>query len=234
MTSHAPLRQPLGRTTGATHGTSDIRMALSWSDAYDAAGGHCRLSPRSPNVQRELRPTSCTDGSLDRLVSSFVLVNHEQRKGTLGGTEDTDSRGTPSWVCIYRSNCLLTFVVCRSFLLFTVPRCVYLHLRRHTTKSSRSLSKYIQISNDISIYLQKDADTRKQGDVLLATMARPGFCHIVASVLLLAATILFIVATVSAPVVNSMGILVVRLPREVRGDTVTFGTFGHCVENGDK
>ena len=55
-----------------------------------------------------------------------------------------------------------------------------------------------------------------------------------ASVLLLAAMILFIVASVSAPVVNSMGILVVRLPREVRGDTVTFGTFGHCVENGDK
>ena len=108
-------------------------------------GGPLSAVPRSPNVQRELRPTSCTDGSLDRLVSSFVLVNHEQRKGTLGGTEDTDSRGTPSWVCIYRSNCLLTFVVCRSFLLFTVPRCVYLHLRRHTTKSSRSCqntSKY--------------------------------------------------------------------------------------------
>lgn len=65
-------------------------------------------------------------------------------------------------------------------------------------------------------------------------MTRPGFCHILASVLLLAATILFIVASVSAPVVNSMGILVVRLPRDVQGDTVTFGSFGHCVENGDK
>lgn len=57
-------------------------------------------------------------------------------------------------------------------------------------------------------------------------------CHIAASVLLLAASILLLVASISAPVVNHIGILVVKLPEDAKGDEITFGTFGYCIEHG--
>ena len=61
---------------------------------------------------------------------------------------------------------------------------------------------------------------------------RAAVCHIPASILLLAATILLIVASISAPVVNHIGILVVKLPENAKGDELIFGTFGHCIEHG--
>lgn len=61
---------------------------------------------------------------------------------------------------------------------------------------------------------------------------RAAACHIPAAILLLAATILLIVASISAPVVNNIGMLVVRLPENARGNDLIFGTFGHCVEHG--
>lgn len=61
---------------------------------------------------------------------------------------------------------------------------------------------------------------------------RAAACHIPASILLLAATILLIVASISAPVVNHIAILVVRLPEDASGEELIFGTFGHCVEHG--
>ncbi|MBE3048378.1 hypothetical protein IMZ48_38920 [Candidatus Bathyarchaeota archaeon] len=66
----------------------------------------------------------------------------------------------------------------------------------------------------------------------IASAMAASICHIAASVLLLASTVLLIVASISAPVVNNIGILVVRLPDGAQGDEITFGTFGHCIENG--
>ena len=63
-------------------------------------------------------------------------------------------------------------------------------------------------------------------------MKTQSICHIPASLLLLAATIFLIVASISAPVVNHIGILVVELPENSRGNQIIFGTFGHCIEHG--
>lgn len=172
------------------------------------------------------------------LVPSFVLMNHEQ-VGTLGVPRvlihGARRRG------IYRGNHPLTSAWCsRSFLPFPALWRVYPRPRAQpTTHTSLPLpSKQIQATHQ---YIPRPTKRHKyegekgsRKNIPPAAMARPGFCHVLASVLLLAATVLFIVASVSAPVVNGLGVLVVRLPREVRGDTVTFGTFGHCVENGDE
>ena len=61
---------------------------------------------------------------------------------------------------------------------------------------------------------------------------KPIICHAPAAIALLAATVLLIIATISAPVVNHIGFVVVRLPEDARGDEIIFGTFGYCVEHG--
>jgi hypothetical protein len=55
--------------------------------------------------------------------------------------------------------------------------------------------------------------------------------HHVGTILLFAAVGLLIVADVSAPVVNNLALFRVNLGDNVRGDSITFGTFGYCVRN---
>jgi len=59
------------------------------------------------------------------------------------------------------------------------------------------------------------------------------FCHMIGSFLLLIATILLIVTSITAPVVNKLGIITVDLGEDSRaGKEVSFGTFGWCVQDG--
>ncbi|KAE8449867.1 hypothetical protein EG329_007344 [Mollisiaceae sp. DMI_Dod_QoI] len=62
-------------------------------------------------------------------------------------------------------------------------------------------------------------------------MARTGIFHHVGTFLLFAAAILLLITTISAPVINDIGILKVTLANRsnIRHSAVTFGTFGHCV-----
>ncbi|OBT81115.1 hypothetical protein VE02_10305 [Pseudogymnoascus sp. 03VT05] len=53
-----------------------------------------------------------------------------------------------------------------------------------------------------------------------------GFFHHLGSFLLLAACVLLIITTITAPVIKNLAILRVDLPN---GDTVNFGTFGYCL-----
>jgi len=64
-------------------------------------------------------------------------------------------------------------------------------------------------------------------------MARTGIVHHTGTFLLFAATILFLITSISAPVVNDIGLLKVTLSNGTRNaeSAVTFGTFGHCVLN---
>ena len=64
-------------------------------------------------------------------------------------------------------------------------------------------------------------------------MARTGIVHHIGTFLLFVATILLLITTISAPVVNKIGILKVELANGTSGheSAVTFGTFGHCVLN---
>lgn len=52
-----------------------------------------------------------------------------------------------------------------------------------------------------------------------------GFFHHIGVLLLLAASVLLLITTITAPVVNHLSILKVHLGN---GDTVNFGTFGYC------
>ncbi|KAM4063932.1 SUR7/PalI family protein [Hirsutella rhossiliensis] len=54
------------------------------------------------------------------------------------------------------------------------------------------------------------------------------FVHHIGTVLLLVATALLIVVSVTAPAVNSLAILRVELGGGVQGNEVTFGSFGYC------
>lgn len=58
-----------------------------------------------------------------------------------------------------------------------------------------------------------------------------GIIHHTGTFLLFAATILLLITTISAPVVNDIGILKVTLTNKTdqRHSTVSFGTFGHCI-----
>jgi len=58
-----------------------------------------------------------------------------------------------------------------------------------------------------------------------------GFFHHIGTFLLLAATVLLIVTCISAPVVHDIGILKVDLGDFVNHRTVSFGTFGYCVND---
>ncbi|KAK1771058.1 pali-domain-containing protein [Phialemonium atrogriseum] len=62
-------------------------------------------------------------------------------------------------------------------------------------------------------------------------MARTGFFHHVGTFLLFAATVLLIITCISAPVIKDIAILKVDLGDKQSSDhsTVTFGTFGYCV-----
>ncbi|CAK7265490.1 hypothetical protein SEPCBS119000_001538 [Sporothrix epigloea] len=67
-------------------------------------------------------------------------------------------------------------------------------------------------------------------------MARTGFCHHIGSFLLFAATILLIVVSISAPVINHISLLKVQMNDISRGSTpaIEFGSFGYCqVDNGN-
>lgn len=57
-----------------------------------------------------------------------------------------------------------------------------------------------------------------------------GFLHHIGTFLLLSATVLLIVTCISAPVVNDIALLKVELGDSGRS-TVSFGTFGYCVNN---
>ena len=62
-------------------------------------------------------------------------------------------------------------------------------------------------------------------------MAVTGFFHHIGTFLLLAATALLIVTTISAPVVKNISMMTVQLGNSTAGHhtSVTFGTFGHCI-----
>ena len=64
-------------------------------------------------------------------------------------------------------------------------------------------------------------------------MARTGIFHHVGTFLLLVATALLLVTTITAPVVNDIAILKVNLGNRTSGarSAVSFGTFGYCVLN---
>ena len=64
-------------------------------------------------------------------------------------------------------------------------------------------------------------------------MARTGFFHHIGSFFLLAATVLLIVVSISAPVVNDIALLKVKLANATddHHSALTFGTFGYCVTN---
>jgi hypothetical protein len=62
-------------------------------------------------------------------------------------------------------------------------------------------------------------------------MARTGIVHHIGTFLLFAASILLLITTISAPVINDIGILKVKLTNGTAGhqSVVTFGTFGYCI-----
>ncbi len=62
-------------------------------------------------------------------------------------------------------------------------------------------------------------------------MAKTGIFHHVGTFLLLAAAVLLLITTISAPVINDIPILKVVLTNQSdsRNSSVSFGTFGHCV-----
>lgn len=61
---------------------------------------------------------------------------------------------------------------------------------------------------------------------------KANFCHMIGSFLLLVATILLIVTSITAPVVNRLAILTVDLAEDSSaGKEVAFGTFGWCVQD---
>jgi hypothetical protein len=57
------------------------------------------------------------------------------------------------------------------------------------------------------------------------------FFHYFGTVLLLAATALLIVVSVTAPVVNDLSILKVDFSGRSSVDRITYGTFGYCIIN---
>lgn len=57
------------------------------------------------------------------------------------------------------------------------------------------------------------------------------FFHHIGTVLLLAATALLIVVSVTAPVVNDLSILKIDFAGQNAVDRITYGTFGYCIIN---
>ncbi|GKT49067.1 pH-response regulator protein palI/RIM9 [Colletotrichum spaethianum] len=63
-------------------------------------------------------------------------------------------------------------------------------------------------------------------------MAVTGFIHHFGTFLLLAATILLVITSISAPVVHHISLLTVKLGESSAGNEIKFGTFGWCVIGG--
>ncbi|KAI3535749.1 pH-response regulator [Colletotrichum abscissum] len=63
-------------------------------------------------------------------------------------------------------------------------------------------------------------------------MAVTGFIHHFGTFLLLVATILLVITSISAPVVHNISLLTVNLGDTSAGNEITFGTFGYCVRGG--
>lgn len=61
-------------------------------------------------------------------------------------------------------------------------------------------------------------------------MAKTGFFHHIGTFLLFAASILLLITTISAPVINDIGILKVTLTNQSNShnSSINFGTFGYC------
>ena len=64
-------------------------------------------------------------------------------------------------------------------------------------------------------------------------MAVTGFFHHIGTFLLLVATVLLIITTISAPVVNDIALLKVTLSNATDShySEISFGTFGYCYLN---
>lgn len=64
-------------------------------------------------------------------------------------------------------------------------------------------------------------------------MAVTGFFHHIGTFLLLVATVLLIITSITAPVVNDIGLMKVKLSNATNDhySEVSFGTFGYCVLN---
>lgn len=64
-------------------------------------------------------------------------------------------------------------------------------------------------------------------------MAVTGFFHHIGTFLLLASTVLLIITTISAPVVNDISMLKVTLANATNEhySEISFGTFGYCYLN---
>ncbi|TDZ26241.1 pH-response regulator protein palI/RIM9 [Colletotrichum orbiculare MAFF 240422] len=64
-------------------------------------------------------------------------------------------------------------------------------------------------------------------------MAVTGFIHHFGTFLLLVATVLLAITSISSPVVNNISILTVKLGDGQGADSITFGTFGYCFRGGN-
>lgn len=64
-------------------------------------------------------------------------------------------------------------------------------------------------------------------------MAVTGFFHHIGTFLLFVATVLLIITSITAPVVNDLGMMKVSLSNATNDhySEVSFGTFGYCVLN---
>lgn len=64
-------------------------------------------------------------------------------------------------------------------------------------------------------------------------MAVTGFFHHIGTFLLLVSTVLLIITSITAPVVNDLGLMKVKLSNATNDhySEVSFGTFGYCVLN---
>jgi len=60
------------------------------------------------------------------------------------------------------------------------------------------------------------------------------FLHHIGTVLLFIATIFLVIASISSPVVNKIGLLTVNLSEDIPGTAteVSFGTWGYCIQDG--
>jgi len=58
--------------------------------------------------------------------------------------------------------------------------------------------------------------------------------HFFGAFLLLAASVLILITTITAPVIDNFAILKVSLRDQSQGTSVRFGTFGWCIIDGGK
>merc|ERR1712193_482110 len=99
--------------------------------------------------------------------------------------------------------------------------CINTSLQYLNSRSSLPLSP----ASPLHLSLHRQHHTTK------VTMAKTGIFHHVGTFLLLAASVLLVITTISAPIINSIPILKVNL---ANGSDVSFGTFGYCILNVDE